>query len=98
MHTIRRGYLGVMVSPAMSRDPVLLLGPPLYHTGSLRKGQILSQPLFLSPTADKGSQCEKQLCACDKELATCLKESLSTYNKRLRIYWRPSCRGQTPIC
>ncbi|KAM7324068.1 hypothetical protein ACRRTK_016373 [Alexandromys fortis] len=48
--------------------------------------------------SDKGSPCEKQLCACDKELATCLKENLSTYNKRLRIYWRPSCRGETPTC
>lgn len=86
------------VSPAMSRDPVLLSGPPLHPTGSLRKGQTLSHPLFLSPTADEGSQCEKQLCACDKELASCLKENLSSYNKRLRVYWRPNCRGQTPTC
>ncbi|CAO2589682.1 Group IID secretory phospholipase A2 [Lemmus lemmus] len=48
--------------------------------------------------SDKGSWCEKELCACDKELALCLKQNLSSYNKHLRVYWRASCAGQTPKC
>ncbi|XP_049734098.1 group IID secretory phospholipase A2 [Elephas maximus indicus] len=48
--------------------------------------------------SDKGSWCEKQLCACDKTMALCLQESLHTYNKRLRYYWRPRCQGQSPEC
>lgn len=54
--------------------------------------------LFLSPTADNGSWCERQLCACDKEVALCLKQNLDSYNKRLRYYWRPRCKGKTPTC
>lgn len=48
--------------------------------------------------SDKGSWCERQLCACDKEVALCLKQNLDSYNKRLRYYWRPHCKGQTPTC
>lgn len=48
--------------------------------------------------SDQGSWCEKELCACDKELALCLKENLSSYDKRLRLYWWPKCTGQTPTC
>ncbi|XP_017518224.3 group IID secretory phospholipase A2 isoform X2 [Manis javanica] len=48
--------------------------------------------------SDKGSWCEQQLCACDKEVAVCLQRNLDTYQKRLRYYWRPHCRGKTPIC
>ncbi|KFO19187.1 group IID secretory phospholipase A2 [Fukomys damarensis] len=48
--------------------------------------------------SDKGSWCERQLCSCDKELALCLKNSLDTYQKKLRFYWRPKCKGPTPPC
>uniref|UniRef100_A0A6I9LKX3 Phospholipase A2 n=2 Tax=Peromyscus maniculatus bairdii TaxID=230844 RepID=A0A6I9LKX3_PERMB len=48
--------------------------------------------------SDKGSWCEKGLCACDKEVALCLKQNLNSYNKRLRYYWRPHCKGETPTC
>ncbi|XP_075394525.1 group IID secretory phospholipase A2 [Tenrec ecaudatus] len=48
--------------------------------------------------SDKGSWCEQQLCACDKEIALCLQRNLSSYNKRLRYYWRPRCQGQNPEC
>nr|XP_008517364.1 PREDICTED: group IID secretory phospholipase A2 [Equus przewalskii] len=47
---------------------------------------------------EKGSWCEQQLCACDKELAFCLKSNLDTYQNHLRFYWRPRCKGQTPMC
>ncbi|KAL1776831.1 group IID secretory phospholipase A2 [Sigmodon hispidus] len=48
--------------------------------------------------SDKGSWCEKQLCACDKKVTLCLKESLGSFNKRLRYYWRSRCKGETPTC
>ncbi|XP_004637811.1 group IID secretory phospholipase A2 [Octodon degus] len=48
--------------------------------------------------SDKGSWCERQLCACDKAVAFCLKSSLDTYQKKLRLYWRPKCKGATPLC
>ncbi|XP_003471196.1 group IID secretory phospholipase A2 [Cavia porcellus] len=48
--------------------------------------------------SDKGSWCEKQLCACDKAMAFCLKSSLNTYQKKLRFYLRPKCKGTTPPC
>ncbi|XP_047584301.1 group IID secretory phospholipase A2 [Lutra lutra] len=47
---------------------------------------------------DKASWCEQQLCACDKMVALCLKQNLDTYQKHLRYYWRPRCKGQTPMC
>ncbi|XP_005394731.1 PREDICTED: group IID secretory phospholipase A2 [Chinchilla lanigera] len=48
--------------------------------------------------SDKGSWCERQLCACDKAVAFCLKNSLDTYQKKLRFYWRPKCKGVAPLC
>ncbi|KAM6174117.1 group IID secretory phospholipase A2 [Erethizon dorsatum] len=47
---------------------------------------------------DKGSWCKRQLCACDKAVAFCLKNSLDTYQKKLRFYRRPKCKGATPLC
>ncbi|KAM5248683.1 group IID secretory phospholipase A2 [Ctenodactylus gundi] len=46
----------------------------------------------------KGSWCKQQLCACDSAMALCLKDNLSTYQKKLQVYWRPSCKGPTPAC
>ncbi|XP_003506946.1 group IID secretory phospholipase A2 [Cricetulus griseus] len=48
--------------------------------------------------SDKGSWCERELCACDKEVALCLKQNLDSYNKRLRYYWRSRCTGHIPTC
>ncbi|XP_059542111.1 group IID secretory phospholipase A2 [Myotis daubentonii] len=50
--------------------------------------------------SDKGSWCERQLCACDKEVAFCLKRQLGTYQKKLRFsrFSRSRCKGQTPSC
>uniref|UniRef100_A0A8D2ALN7 Phospholipase A2 n=1 Tax=Sciurus vulgaris TaxID=55149 RepID=A0A8D2ALN7_SCIVU len=45
-----------------------------------------------------GSWCEQQLCACDKEVAACLQRNRDSYNKHLRVHWRPRCRGPTPAC
>uniref|UniRef100_A0A8C0K5F1 Phospholipase A2 n=1 Tax=Canis lupus dingo TaxID=286419 RepID=A0A8C0K5F1_CANLU len=61
------------------------------------KGQTVSS-LLLHPAADKGTWCEQQLCACDKEMVLCLQRNLDSYQRHLRYYWRPHCRGQTPMC
>lgn len=53
---------------------------------------------LLHPAADKGSWCERELCACDKGVAFCMKRNLDSYKKHLRYYWRPHCKGQTPVC
>lgn len=42
--------------------------------------------------------CEQQLCTCDKAVALCLKQNLDTYQRHLFYYWRPRCKGQTPMC
>lgn len=83
------------VKEAISKDEQ---DPFLHPTGGLGEGTDAEPFLFLLPTADKGSWCERQLCACDKEVALCLKQNLDSYNKRLRYYWRPHCKGQTPTC
>ncbi|MEJ1282208.1 phospholipase A2 group IID [Cricetulus griseus] len=62
------------------------------------EGTDTEPSLFLLPTADKGSWCERELCACDKEVALCLKQNLDSYNKRLRYYWRSRCTGHIPTC
>lgn len=61
------------------------------------KRQMLSA-FLLHPAADKGSWCERELCACDKGVAFCMKRNLDSYKKHLRYYWRPHCKGQTPVC
>lgn len=91
----RKGTLQLSKDRAAFSDS--LQGPWTHPWLCVRKGQTLSSPL-LHPAADKGSWCEQQLCACDKEVAVCLQRNLDTYQKRLRYYWRPHCRGKTPIC
>ncbi|KAK2503538.1 hypothetical protein MC885_005338 [Smutsia gigantea] len=68
---------------------------PLLYPGIMELPLLCMLMLF---AADKGSWCEQQLCACDKEVAICLQRNLDTYQKRLRHYWRPHCRGKTPMC